>query len=105
MFCVTNVKHHLFMIESFGSKETEKIWQGIRSKKLPRDIQQVARRKLRMLHAATIIEDLKIPPGNRLEALKGDLKGYHSIRINKQWRIIFKWDSGNCQQVEIVDYH
>lgn len=93
------------MIESFGSKETDKIWHGKRSRKLPGDIQQVARRKLRMLNAALIIEDLKVPPGNRLEALKGDLKGYYSIRINKQWRIIFQWDSGKCQQVEIVDYH
>ena len=68
-------------------------------------MQQVARRKLRMLNAAREINDLRVPPGNRLEALKGDLKGYHSIRINQQWRIIFKWEAGNCQEVEIVDYH
>ncbi len=93
------------MIESFNSKETEKIWRGQVSRKLPGDIQRIARRKLRMLNAATIIEDLRVPPGNRLEALKGNLKGYHSIRINKQWRIIFRWEAGNCHQVEIVDYH
>lgn len=93
------------MIESFNSKETEKIWQGKVSRKLPGDIQRIARRKLRMLNAATIIDDLRVPPGNRLEALKGDLKGFHSIRINKQWRIIFQWESGNCHKVEIVDYH
>ena len=93
------------MIDSFGSKETKKIWKGELSQKLPQQMQQVARRKLRMLNAAREINDLRVPPGNRLEALKGDLKGYHSIRINQQWRIIFKWEAGNCQEVEIVDYH
>ena len=68
-------------------------------------MQQVARRKLRMLNAARNITDLRVPPGNRLEALKGNLLGYHSIRINLQWRIIFRWESGNCHEVEIVDYH
>ncbi|MEM6264937.1 MAG: type II toxin-antitoxin system RelE/ParE family toxin [Bacteroidota bacterium] len=93
------------MIESFNSKETEKIWNGETSRKLPQDMQRVARRKLRMLNAAVKITDLRIPPGNRLEVLKGDLAGYHSIRINQQWRIIFQWDNGNCYQVEIIDYH
>ena len=71
--------------------------------KLPGDIQHLTRRKLRMINSATILEDLRVPPGNRLEALKGDLKGYYSIRINKQWRIIFQWETGKCQNVQIVD--
>lgn len=93
------------MIISFGDKETEKIWNGIISKKLPREIQEVARRKLRMLNNAVDLNDLKIPPANRLEKLKGNLNDYHSIRINNQWRIIFKWLNGNALEVEIVDYH
>lgn len=93
------------MIISFGDKETEKIWNGIVSKKLPREIQEVARRKLRMLNNAVDLNDLKVPPANRLEKLKGNLKEYHSIRINNQWRIIFKWLNGNALEVEIVDYH
>lgn len=93
------------MILSFGSKETEKIWDGIRVKKLPPDIQQIGRRKLRMLNNSQEIGDLLIPPSNRLEKLAGNLAGYYSIRINIQWRIIFKWENGNSTQVEIVDYH
>lgn len=93
------------MILSFGSKETEKIWDGIRVKKLPPDIQQFGRRKLRMLNNSQEIGDLLIPPSNRLEKLAGNLAGYYSIRINIQWRIIFKWENGNSTQVEIVDYH
>ena len=93
------------MITSFNSKETEKIWLGERSKKLPYEIQQIARRKLRMLHNSQNIADLKIPPSNRLEKLSGNLKGYYSIRINDQWRIIFKWQDGLAAAVEIVDYH
>ena len=93
------------MILSFGSKETEKIWDGIRVKKLPPDIQQIGRRKLRMLNNSQEIGDLLIPPSNRLEKLAGNLAGYYSIRINVQWRIIFKWENGNSTQVEIVDYH
>lgn len=77
------------MIKSSGDKESEKIWDGIRSKKLPNEIQEVARRKLRMINNAHDILDLKIPPANRLEKLKGSLSDYHSIRINNQWRIIF----------------
>ncbi|MCL4129890.1 UNVERIFIED_CONTAM: hypothetical protein GTU68_050222 [Idotea baltica] len=68
-------------------------------------MQKVARRKLRMLNAAVVLDDLRIPPGNKLEALKGNLNGFHSIRINKQWRLIFQWKDGNCHKVEIVDYH
>ncbi len=93
------------MIKSFGSRETEIIWNGERSRRLPQNIQQTARRKLRILNAATEIRDLRVPPGNRLEALLGNLRGFFSIRINNQWRIIFKWDSGDCFEVEIVDYH
>jgi proteic killer suppression protein len=93
------------MIKSFNSKETEKIWQGIRSTKLPNEIQEVARRKLRMLNNSVDLQDLRIPPSNRLEKLKGNFKDYHSIRINDQWRIIFKWIKGHSTNVEIVDYH
>ncbi|MFC5626451.1 type II toxin-antitoxin system RelE/ParE family toxin [Algoriphagus winogradskyi] len=93
------------MILSFGSKETEKIWDGIRVKKPPPDIQQIGRRKLRMLNNSQEIGDLLIPPSNRIEKLAGNLAGYYSIRINIQWRIIFKWENGNSTQVEIVDYH
>ena len=93
------------MITSFSSKETEKIWQGIVSLKLPLDIQNSARKKLRMLNNSQSLNDLKIPPSNRLEALKGNKKGLYSIRINDQWRICFKWENGNCSDVEIIDYH
>ncbi|MGZ5242667.1 MAG: type II toxin-antitoxin system RelE/ParE family toxin [Bacteroidia bacterium] len=93
------------MIRSFNSKETEKIWDGIQSKKLPPDIQQVARRKLRMINNAQNINDLRIPPANHLEKLSGNLKDFHSIRVNKQWRIIFKWENDNAFEVEIIDYH
>lgn len=93
------------MIASFGSKDAEKIWQGERVKKLPLTVQEVARRKLRMLNNAVDLADLRIPPANRLEKLSGDLKAFYSIRINDQWRIIFKWTAGNASEVEIIDYH
>ena len=93
------------MIQSFGSKETEKIWNGIRVKKMPLEIQSVGRRKLRMLKNSQDVKDLKIPPSNRLEKLSGDLKNFYSIRINKQWRIIFTWNNGNANEVKITDYH
>jgi proteic killer suppression protein len=93
------------MIQSFGSKETEKIWNGIRVKKMPLEIQSVGRRKLRMLNNSQDVKDLKIPPSNRLEKLSGDLKNFYSIRINKQWRIIFTWNNGNANEVKITDYH
>lgn len=93
------------MIKGFGDKQTEKIWNGIRSKKLPNEIQYVARRKLRMLNNAQEVNDLRIPPANRLEKLKGDLKNFYSIRINNQWRIIFQWKNNDAYDVEIVDYH
>lgn len=93
------------MIVSFGSKETEKIWNGERVKKFPPEIQQIGRRKLRMLNNSQSTQDLKIPPSNRLEKLSGILKDFYSIRINNQWRIIFKWDNNQAKEVEIVDYH
>jgi proteic killer suppression protein len=93
------------MLRSFGSKETEKIWNGVRSSKLPAEIQNIARRKLRMINNSTDIKDLRIPPSNRLEKLSGKRKDFHSIRINDQWRIIFIWEAGQALEVEIVDYH
>lgn len=93
------------MIISFGTKETEKIWNGERVKKLPNEIQETARRKLRMLNNSQNIGDLQIPPSNRLEKLKGSLKDFYSIRVNDQWRIIFRWKKSNASEVEIVDYH
>jgi toxin HigB-1 len=93
------------VIHSFKSKETEKIFNRERSRKLPQDIQQIALRKLRMLDNAQNINDLRVPPANRLEKLKGEREGQYSIRINDQWRICFKWEDGNALDVEIVDYH
>ena len=93
------------MIISFGSKETRKIWEGERVKRFSTELQEMARRKMRMLNNSQTTNDLQIPPSNRLEKLKGNLKDYYSIRINDQWRIIFKWDSGIAQDVKIVDYH
>ena len=93
------------MIKSFGGKETEKIWNGIQSKKIAPEIQNTARRKLRMINNSQNINDLRVPPANRLEKLSGNYSGFHSIRINDQWRIIFKWENDNAFEVEIVDYH
>jgi proteic killer suppression protein len=93
------------MIISFGSKETEKIWNGIFVKKPSIEIQQIGRRKLRMLNNSQDLNDLRIPPANRLEKLTGNLKNFYSIRINNQWRIIFCWENGNASAVEIIDYH
>ena len=93
------------MIVSFGSKETRKIWDGVRVKGFSTELQEIARRKLRMLNNSQNTLDLQIPPSNRLEKLKGNLKEYYPIRINDQWRIIFKWDKGNASQVEMADYH
>jgi toxin HigB-1 len=93
------------MIISFGNSETEQVWQGNRVKKLPIEIQNMGRRKLRMLNNSIDLADLRIPPANRLEKLSGKLKDFYSIRINDQWRIIFKWTAGNASEVEIIDYH
>lgn len=93
------------MILSFADAETEGIWHGQRSRRLPSDIQDKSLVKLRMLNSARRLDDLKVPPGNRLEALKGTRKGQFSIRINDQWRICFRWSEGAASDVEIADYH
>jgi toxin HigB-1 len=93
------------MIKTFGDKESEKILNRIRAKILPNEIQDVLRRKLRMLNNAQDVNDLRIPPANRLEKLKGDLEDYYSIRINIQWRIIFQWLNNDAYVVKIIDYH
>ena len=93
------------MILSFGDKDTESIWNGMRLKNMPVEIQNVGRRKLRMLNNSQTINDLRIPPSNRLEKLGGNMKDFYSIRINDQWRIIFQWNEGQSEQVKIVDYH
>lgn len=93
------------MIRSYGESETELIFKGNRSTKLPSTIQNVARRKLRMIAAAKEIMDLRITPGNRLEKLSGDLNGYYSIRINDQWHVIFEFENGGADNVRITDYH
>ena len=93
------------MIQGFADRRTAVVWSGRRSRRLPVDIQAVALRKLRMLNNARRLEDLRVPPGNRLEALSGGRAGQHSIRINRQWRICFRWTDGGPSDVEIVDYH
>ena len=93
------------MIRSFDDIETESICKGNKSKKLPMTIQNVARRKLRMIEAAKVVEDLRLPPGNRFEKLVGNLDGFYSIRINDQWRIVFKFENGGAENVRITDYH
>ena len=93
------------MIKHFQDKHTRAVWDGTFSRHLPESIQAVARRKLRMLHNAQILEDLRVPPANRLESLRGERKGQHSIRINDQWRICFVWENGDAENVESCDYH
>jgi toxin HigB-1 len=93
------------MIVSFGSKETERIWHGYFSRKYPPEIQNISRRKLRMLNNSQSLKDLTVPPSNRLERLKGNFEGFYSIRINDQWRIIFRWENNMAIQVQITDYH
>ena len=93
------------MIKSFGDATTEKVWNGERVKSLSKELQEVGRRKLRMLNNSVDLADLSIPPSNQLEKLSGKLKSFYSIRINDQWRIIFKWNAGNANDVEIIDYH
>ncbi len=93
------------MIRSFADSETEKVYNRTYSKKLPEDIQQRARRKLVMIDAAEELNDLRVPPGNRLEKLRGGREGQHSIRINRQWRICFRWREGDAYDFEITDYH
>ena len=93
------------MIRSFADRDTELIWSGLRSRRLPGDIQATALRKLRLLNQSRRLDDLRVPPGNRLEALHGDRAGKHSIGINEQWRICFVFTDGGADDVEIVDYH
>jgi toxin HigB-1 len=93
------------MIRSFADPETALVWSGRRSRRLPPDIQVTSLRKLRLLNQARVLDDLRAPPGNRLEALKGERKGQYSIRVNDQWRICFSWREGGPADVEIVDYH
>jgi proteic killer suppression protein len=93
------------MIRSFRDRETRTVWSGERSKRLPADIQEVALRKLRLINAAQRLNDLRAPPGNRLELLTGNRSGQYSIRINQQWRICFRWTDGEAEDVEICDYH
>jgi proteic killer suppression protein len=93
------------MIRSFRDRETERVFRRDRTRKLAPDVQRTAQRKLAVLDAAESLQDLRVPPGNRLEKLSGDREGQHSIRINNQWRICFRWRDGNADDVEIVDYH
>lgn len=93
------------MIRTFGDKDTERIWHEQYVKRIDRTVQRAALRKLEMLHAARDVEDLRIPPGNRLERLVGDRRGQHSIRVNAQWRLCFVWNEGGADNVELVDYH
>jgi proteic killer suppression protein len=93
------------MIRSFADKDTEALFHGHFARRLPNDIQRVAQRKLRQIHAAEELADLRVPPGNHLESLERDRQGQHSIRINDQWRICFVWTEGGADKVEIVDYH
>jgi toxin HigB-1 len=93
------------MIISFRDRQTEQFWRGGAGKRVPADLRRVAMRKLKMLSDAAVVEDLRVPPGNHLEELKGDRAGRHSIRINRRYRVCFVWRNGNAYEVEIVDYH
>ena len=93
------------MIKSFRDRETERLFRRLPVRRLGAGVQRIALRKLRMLDAATALEDLRVPPGNRLEKLRGNRAGQHSIRVNDRWRICFRWRSGHAHDVEIVDYH
>lgn len=93
------------MIVSFGDKATQKIWEGEWVKGFSMEVQESTRRKLRMLNNSVDVKDLMIPPFNRLELLKGKLKEFYSIRVNSQWRLIFRWDNGNAFDVQLIDYH
>ena len=104
--CNNNASRYYWaVIRSFAEGETEKVFRRERSQQLPPDVQRRAHRKLLLVHAAERVDDLRIPPGNRLERLKGDRRGQHSIRINDQWRICFRWSGGDAFDVEITDYH
>jgi len=102
---ISGQRYYLGMIRSFRDSEAEALFRGHRSRRLPPNIQRSGRRKLLMLDAATELDSLRVPPGNRLEALRGNRAGQHSIRINSQWRICFVWKEGAAHDVEIIDYH
>lgn len=102
---ITVRRYYGNMIKSFNDRETEKVFKRTFSRRLPQNIQRIAYRKLAYLHSAKALDDLLIPPANRLEKLVGDREGQHSVRINNQWRICFTWKDGNAYEVEIVDYH
>ena len=93
------------MIRSFGSKDAERIWHEQHAKRVDRAVQRVTLRKLELIHAAKDVDDLRVPPGNRLERLVGDRRGQHSIRVDAQWRLCFVWRDGGAEDVELVDYH
>lgn len=93
------------MIRSFGTKDTERIWHQHYVKRIDRAVQQATLRKLELIHAAKDVEDLRVPPGNRLERLSGNRRGQHSIRVNAQWRLCFVWREGGAEDVELIDYH
>ena len=93
------------MIKTFGNRDTERIWLGESVLNMALPIQNVARRKLRMIHNSCTLQDLKVPPSNNLEKLKGDLKGFYSIRVNRQWRTVFLWLNSDAYEVKIMDYH
>ena len=93
------------MIKSFGNPFAEAAWTGRYAKGIPNDVMRVAARKLLQLQAAATLDNLRVPPGNRLEALQGDLRGWHSIRVNDQWRVVFRWRDGDAHDVAIMDYH
>jgi proteic killer suppression protein len=96
------------MIASFGDKQTEDLFHGrpsARTRRFPPDLTRLALRKMEVLNAASSVIDLRAPPGNRLEALKGDLQGFHSIRVNQQWRLVFRWEGSDAHEVRLIDYH
>jgi proteic killer suppression protein len=104
-FDVSNARRYHIDDSELSLRETKKIWEGELSRRFHVDLQVIARRKLRMLHNSQSLQDLRVPPGNRLEALSGDREGQHSIRVNQQWRICFRWEGGDAHDVELVDYH
>lgn len=102
---INALRYHYDVIRNFANKETERLFQRQPSRKIPTQVQRAARRKLEVLDGAEVLSDLRVPPSNHLEKLVGDRTGQHSIRINSQWRICFRWKDGNAYNVEIVDYH
>ena len=106
--CVIVLRYHRYMIRSFGNDLAEDLFhdrQTRATRKFPPELRRSATRKLQYVNAAVVLKDLTLPPGNRLEALRGDLKGFHSIRINDQWRVVFRWRGDGASEVKVVDYH